>query len=303
MRILVAGATGAIGKPLIDYLIEYGHEVYGTTHSEERSKTLAAAGAKPLFLDVLNRDAVNSAMEKIRPDVVIDMLTSLPKTYTPESMRKASEMDSKIRLEGGGHFLSAAETYGVKRYIAQSAAFWYAPGPGLADESCFFAYNASPGIASGCHVYSEIERRVLQSNKIEGVAVRFGFFYGPGTWFHPDGDMGEQVRKQQFPIIGKGQGIWNFVHIQDAAKAAAAAVYAAPGAYNVVNARPAMMREWLPAFARYLGAPHPHHITEEEGLAQFGADSVYYATNLRGASYSKARSEFNFEPRSFEWML
>jgi nucleoside-diphosphate-sugar epimerase len=218
-------------------------------------------------------------------------------------MQKAAPMDAKIRLEGGGNLRSAAEAAGVKRYIVQSSAFWYAPGAGLADESTPFAFNASPGISAGTHVYADIERRVLQSSKIDGIAVRFGFFYGPGTWFHPDGDVADQIRKQQFPVIGHGQGVWNFVHIQDAAKATAAAIYAAPGAYNVVNARPAMQKEWLPAFARYLGAPHPLHLSEEEGEAKFGADTVYYATKLRGASYAKARNEFNFEPRTFEWML
>jgi 2-alkyl-3-oxoalkanoate reductase len=303
MKVLVAGATGAIGKPLIDCLIQTGQDTYGITHSENRASILAAAGAKPLVLNVLDREAVFATVAKIRPDVVIDMLTALPKEYTSEAMRGAAETDVKLRLEGGGYLLAAAEAAGVRRYIVQSSAFWYAPGPDLADEYEPFASEATPAIAAGTRVYAEIEKRVLQSNKLEGVALRFGFFYGPGTWYHPDGNMGEQVRKHQVPIIGLGQGVWNWIHIEDAAKAAADAVYTHPGAYNITNNRPSMLNEWLPAFARYLGAPHPAHISEEEGLKLFGPDQVYYATKLRGASNQKIKTENNFTPRSFEWLL
>lgn len=301
MKILIAGASGAIGQPLIDLLVQEGHEVHGVTQSKEKALLIAGKGARPLILNVLERDAVFSSMATIKPDVVIDMLTHLPKEYTPESMQKAAEMDAKIRREGGAYLQAAAEEYGVKRYISQSGGYWYAPGMGLADESTPFAFEATPGIASGTRLYSEIEQRVLESEKIEGVALRFGFFYGPGTWFHPQGDVAKQIHKKEFPIIGKGEGVWNFVHIEDAAKAVRSAVYSSPGAYNVVNDHPSQMREWLPLFARYLGAEHPLWITEEEGLKQRGADAVYYATKLRGASNAKAKREFNFQPRNFEW--
>lgn len=303
MRVLVAGATGAIGKPLIESLIQTGQDTYGITHSEERARALAATGAKPLVVNVLDRDAVFTAMTRVKPDVVIDMLTSLPKEYTPETMRKAAEGDVKLRLEGGGLLHAAAEAAGVRRYIVQSSAFWYAPGNDLADESDSFAFDAPSAIAAGTRMYAEIERRVLQSSKMEGVALRFGFFYGPETWFRPGGSVGDQVCKHQFPLIGLGQGIWNFIHIEDAAKAAAAAVYTHPGAYNIVNNHPSALKEWLPAFARYLGAPYPPSMTEEQGLSAFGPDFVYYQTKLRGASNAKAKKEYNFEPRTFEWLL
>jgi len=231
------------------------------------------------------------------------MLTHLPKEYTSESMRKAAEMDAKIRREGGGNLQAAAEANGVKRYIVQSSGFWYAPGVGLADEGTPFAFEATPGIASGARIYAELEQRVLQSDKIEGVALRFGFFYGPGTWFHPQGNVAEQIHLRQFPVIGKGEGVWNFVHIDDAAKAVASAVYSFPGAYNIVNDHPSQMREWVPAFARFLRTEQPLWITEEEGLNQKGADAVYYATKLRGASNEKAKRVLHFQPRTFEWFV
>lgn len=303
MRVFIAGASGVIGQPLVDLLVEEGHEVYGMTQSKDRALVMAAKGAKPILLNVLEREAVLAAVRAMKPDVVIDMLTRLPKEYTPESMRQAAGLDAKIRIEGGAHLQEAAEACGTQRYIVQSSGFWYAPGAGLAEEDASFAFEASPGIASGTRLYADIEQRVLESEKIEGVALRFGFFYGPGTWFHPDGNVAEQIRKKQFPLIGRGEGIWNFVHIEDAARAVKSAIYSSPGAYNVVNNHPAAMRDWLPAFAHYIGAEHPLSITEEEGLKERGADAVYYATKLRGASNAKAKREFNFQPRTFEWFL
>jgi 2-alkyl-3-oxoalkanoate reductase len=302
MKILIAGASGAIGQPLIDLLAFYRHDVYGITQSKEHVQILESKGAKPLILNVLERESVFAAIGNIRPDVVIDMLTRLPKEYTPEAMRKSAEMNAKIRLEGGSNLQTAAEMYGATRYIAQSSAFWYAPGLGLADEHIPFAFEASPGIASGTRVYAEIEKRVLQSKKIAGVALRFGFFYGPGTWFYPGGSVAEQICKQKLPIIGKGQGVWNFVHIEDAARAIVSALQCTTGVYNIVNDYPSEMRCWLPAFANYLGAQPPPNITEEEGIRTRGADAVYYATKLRGASNTKAKKELHFLPRQLEWL-
>ena len=301
MKILIAGATGAVGQPLVDHLIYYGHEVYGLTKSVVKATNLAARGAKALLVDVLDPDATKRAFSQVQPQIVIDMLTSLPQTYTPESMKRAAEGDARLRKEGGEHLMQAAIETQAERYIVQSSAFWYAPGEGLADEDEPFALEASPGIAAGCKLYSEIEQRVLQTDAIQGIALRFGFFYGQRTWFNPDGDVASQVRNKQFPIIGKGEGIWNFVHVEDAALAAASALYCPPGAYNIVNSRPSSMHDWLPAFARTIRAPYPPQITEEEAAKTRGPDAVYYATKLRGATHAKAQKLLNFSPRPFDW--
>lgn len=303
MKILIAGASGAIGQPLVNLLMSDGQTVYGITHSKERAHRIAEKGAQPLILNVLDREAVFSNIATIRPDIVIDMLTSLPKEYTPESMRKSAEMDAKLRREGGNYLQTAAEMSGAKRYIVQSSGFWYGPGHGLAEEKDPFAFQATPNIVLGSRLYEEIEKRVLESSKIEGIALRFGFFYGPGTWYHPGGNVADQIHRQQFPMIGSGQGVWSFVHIEDAAKAIVSAILCPPGAYNIVNDHPSKMHDWLPAFARYLSAPPPPQITEQEGLKLRGADAVYYATKLRGASNAKAKRAFNFDPRPFEWLL
>jgi nucleoside-diphosphate-sugar epimerase len=190
----------------------------------------------------------------------------------------------------------------VRRYVLQSGGFWYAPGDGLADESVPFAFEASPAVAAGARRYAELEATATGTPGIEFVALRYGFFYGPGTWYRRDGDMGEQAREQRVPVIGGGQGVWSWVHIEDAAAATAAALECRPGAYNVVDADPTPQRVWLPAFARAVGAPAPPQITEEEALAAFGPDTVYYATRLRGASNEKAKRALNFQPRPLEWL-
>lgn len=302
MKILIAGATGAIGRPLLNLLAGSTHDIYGITQSQEKARQLVEQKAKPVLLNVLDRDAVFNTIEGIRPDIVINMLTSLPKEYTPEAMRKAAEMDARIRLEGGGYLQAAAEAFGSRRYITQSIGFWYEPGEGLADENTSLAFQATPGIAAGTRVCAEIENRLLQSKQIEGVVLRFGMFYGPGTWYHATGNVGEQVRRQQFPIIGEGEGVWSFVHIEDAASALMSAIQGASGIYNIVDDQPTTMRDWLPAFARNLGAPQPLKITEEQGKARLGPDLVYYATKFRGTSNTKAKSALQFHPRVLEWL-
>ena len=190
----------------------------------------------------------------------------------------------------------------MRRYLLQGAAFWYAPGAGLADESERFAFDASPAVAAGTRRYAELEAAASRTPGIELVSLRYGFFYGPGTWYSRDGDMGEQTRQQRVPVISNGRGVWSWVHIDDAAAATAAALECPPGAYNIVDGDPTPQNSWLPAFARAVGAPEPPHMTEQETLEAFGPDTVYYATRLRGASNKKARRELNFEPRPLEWL-
>jgi nucleoside-diphosphate-sugar epimerase len=243
-----------------------------------------------------------SAATRFAPDAVINELTSLPRHYTPAEMKAAAGRDSRVRREGNVNLLAGMRESGVRRYVLQSSGFWYVPGPGLADESSPLAVDASPGVAAGARAYVELESTAFRASEIDCVAMRYGFFYGPGTWYTNAGDMGEQVRRQQVPIIGAGQGVASFVHIEDAASATVTALECAPGADNIVDDHPSQQRVWLPAFARACGAPEPLQITEQEALATSGADSVYYATRLRGASNEKARHELNFRPRPLEWL-
>jgi nucleoside-diphosphate-sugar epimerase len=304
MKILIVGGTGAIGRPLIAELQLNGHDVVALTRSAEKAQALLEQGIEPAIADVFDADAVNVAVRRAKPEVVIEQLTALPRTYTGESMRAAAPFNRRIRLEGGANVLAAAQAAGVRRYLRQSIAFWDAPGQELADEETPLASDASPAVAADIRVVSEIERRLLEAPDIERIALRYGFFYGPGTWFHPDGDVARQVREQQFPIIGSGDGVWSWLHIDDAASATArAAEQGSPGIYQVVNDQPLAVRQWLPAFAEWLNAPPPQRVSVEDALTAWGEDAVYYGTRLRGASNAKDKHELDFQPRPLEWMV
>ena len=300
MRLMIAGATGAIGRPLIRCLRKRSHAVFALARSPESARAVAASGAEPVIADALDGAAVKAALVQVRPEAVINELTSLPRHYTAAEMAAAAERDHKVRTEGNANLLAALRDVGVRRYLLQSSGFWYAPGEGLADEGEPFAYAASPAVAAGSRRYAELERTAATAG-IDFVALRYGFFYGPSTWFNADGDIGDQVRRRQVPVIGEGQGVWNWVHIEDAAAATAAALDRAPGAYNLVDNDPIPQHRWLPAFASAVGAPPPPRISEAEALATLGPDTVYYATRLRGAANSKAKRELNFRPRPLEW--
>ena len=302
MRILLAGATGAIGRPLINCLKEAGHTVFGLARSPQSARIVVETGAEAVTGDALNAASVRAAIERVRPQAIINELTSLPRHYTPAEMKAAAERDRKVRTVGNVNLLATLHDVGVRRYLLQSTAFWYAPGPGLADESAPFAFDASPGIATGSGTYAELESLALHRTDVECVALRYGFFYGPGTWYTSEGDMGDQVRRQQVPVIGSGQGVWSFVHIEDAATATLAALKCAPGAYNVVDSDPTPQRVWLPAFARAARASEPPQVTEQQALLTLGPDAVYYAMGLRGASNEKAKRALNFRPRPLEWL-
>jgi nucleoside-diphosphate-sugar epimerase len=302
MKVLVAGATGAIGRPLIRRLKESGHSVFGLARSSDSASTLVETGAEVITADALDAASIKAAIQQLRPDAVINELTSLPKHYTADEMKVAAERDRTVRTQGNINLLSAMRDVGVRRYIIQSSGFWYAPGAGLATEAEPFAVDASPAVAASARTYVELESTAVQTPGIECVGLRYGFFYGPGTWYTSAGDMGDQARQRHLPIVGKGEGVSNFIHIEDAAAATVAALRSAPGAYNIVDDNPSEQREWLPAFARACGAPDPPQITEEQALATSGADSVYYATRLRGASNAKAKRELNFHPRLLEWL-
>ena len=172
---------------------------------------------------------MKAAVGRLRPDAVINELTSLPRHYTPAEMKAAAERDRKVRVQGNINLLAALRDAGVRRYLLQSSGFWYAPGAGLADESVPFISSAPPGVEASAGTYLELEARALATPEIEFVALRYGFFYGPGTWYTREGDIGDQVRQQQLPIIGEGQGVYSFVHIDDAAAATAAALQCPPG--------------------------------------------------------------------------
>jgi nucleoside-diphosphate-sugar epimerase len=273
MRIFVAGASGAIGRPLVAELVRRGHEVTGMTRSESGTRDLASLGAAVARVIALDAGAVEQALRAARAEVIIDELTSLPKD--PSEMAAAAPEDRKLRIEGGGNLHRAAMACGVRRYIQQTSGFFLEPSTGLADESAGLAVNASPRVAASARAYAELEARVLNSAKMKGVALRYGFFYGPGTWYHTNGACADQVRSQEFPIIGDGGAVWSWIHIEDAVVATVDALTVPPGVYHIVDDDPSPVAVWLQEFARFVGAPPPPRITQEQARASVGGDAVY----------------------------
>ena len=301
MRVFVAGASGAIGEPLIAELIRQGHSVVGMTTSQARAKNLEHQGAEAAIVDAFDATAVEDALRRSKAEAVIDELTSLPKEQS--DMPKYAAGDRKLRLEGGGNLFRAAIASGVRRYVQQSSGFFLKAAKGmLADESSPLDVNASPAVAASARTYTELEARLFSSNAIEGIALRYGFFYGPKTWYHPGEAAANMVMRQQVPVVGKGEGVSSFVHIDDAAVGTVKALTAEPGVYNLVDDDPSPQAVWLPAFAKFVGAPAPPRMSEAEVKAIAGEDAVYYATRLSGASNAKAKRVLGWEPRRLEWL-
>jgi nucleoside-diphosphate-sugar epimerase len=300
MRVFVAGATGAIGQPLIAELVRQGHMVTGMTRSAARARNLVELGATVVEASALDAVAVERALRESGAEVVIDELTSLPKD--PKDFPAAGPIDRRLRLEGGGNLFRAARANGVWRYIQQASGFFLKASNGLATESDGLMLDASPGVAASARSYAELEERLRSGVEMEGVALRYGFFYGPKTWYNPDGAVADQVRRQGQAVIGKGAGVWSWIHIDDAALATVAALTLPAGIYNIVDDDPSPVGRWLPEFARWVGAPPPPQLTEEEALKAAGEEAVFYGTRLHGASNKKAKEAFNFKPRRLEWL-
>jgi nucleoside-diphosphate-sugar epimerase len=300
MKVVVAGASGAIGCPLIDRLTRDRHEVTGLVRSPDGADRLRRLGVEPVQVDVFDRSMVQAALKRVDPAVVIDQLTSLP--ASPADLSKALPADRRLRIDGGGNLFAAAEELGVPRYIQQSSGFYLAAPDGLADESAPLRIDAPGHIRASSTMYAELESRVLNSPRLGGIVLRYGFFYGPGTWYWIDGSVAGQVERQEAPVIGGGTGVWSFVHIEDAAVATVAALDAEPGIYNVVDDQPESVGRWLPAFARWIGAPEPARVSAEDAIEWAGIEGVYSHTRLTGASNRKAKATLAFSPQPLIWM-
>lgn len=300
MKIFVAGATGALGLPLVRALCTLGHQVVGMTRSGQGEDRLRELGAGVSTADAFDPEAVRDAIAAVAPDVVIDQLTALP--ASPADIIKSMPIDTRLHKEGGANLLAAAEELGVSRYIMQSRGFFLeAPSGQLADETAGFRVDAPGPVGEGTRVMAAYENSVLASTKLDGVVLRYGFFYGPGTWYRPDGAVAEQVRKGEATIIGEGPAVWSFVHIDDAVAATVAALSAERGTYNVVDDNPLPVSLWMPAFARWVGAAEPPRISVEDALAAAGEEAVYYHLKLTGASNAGAKAKLGFKPRRLLW--
>lgn len=301
MKVLVAGASGAIGRPLLPRLVAAGHEVIGTTRRPSRADELRAAGATPVVCDLLEAGQAHALVAEQTPDVVIDQLTSLPKDF--DLRRKdAYDANDRIRREGSGALIAAAAALGVQRYVLQSIAFLYAPEGGPVKDEQDPAWDDAPApFARSVAVMRANERAVLAA-PFTGLVLRYGFFYGPGTFYAHDGVITRQILARRYPLVGDAGGMLSLVHVADAAAATAAAVERGPaGIYNVVDDDPAPVREWLPLVAQILGAKPPRRAPAWLARLLAGPYAVAASTELRGASNAKAKRDLGWRPLLPSW--
>jgi nucleoside-diphosphate-sugar epimerase len=302
MKVFVAGATGAIGKQLLPRLVAAGHEVHGMTRSESKRTMVEKMGAVPVVADALDRDAVAEAVARVQPEVLVHQLTAIG-TLDTRHFDRAFAVTNRLRTEGTDHLLAAGKAVGVRRFVAQSNLAMYArTGSTLKSEDDPFDSSPAAGMQQTVAALRYLEKAVLGATWTEGIVLRYGTFYGPGTSIAPDGEVAELLRKRKFPLVGDGGGVWSFIHIADAADATVAAIeHGSRGVYNVVDDDPAPVAEWLPALAERLGAKKPMHVPRIVGRVFAGEAGAMMMTEVRGASNAKAKRELQWRPAHPTW--
>jgi nucleoside-diphosphate-sugar epimerase len=305
MKVLVAGATGAMGKQLLPRLAADGHEVVGITRSEAKLDLLHELGATGVVADVLDPDQVARAVAETEPEVIIHQLTALNRPFDVRHFDRTFEETNRLRTEATDHLLAAGRAAGVKRFIAQSYAGWpfARTGGPVKSEDDPLDPSIPDGMRQSFDAIRYLERAVTSAGWTEGIVLRYGGFYGPGTSLSREGgEQVKQIRERKFPVVGDGGGIWSFVHIEDAADATAAAVTRGrPGIYNIVDDDPAPVAEWLPAAASAVGAKPPRHVPRWLGRLVAGEVGVVIMTDVRGASNEKAKRELGWAPGHPSW--
>jgi 2-alkyl-3-oxoalkanoate reductase len=308
MKVFVAGASGALGKQLVPELVEQGHEVTGMTRTQAKQDLVREMGARPAVADGLDPEAVAQAVAEAEPDVVVHQLTAINPGKLGRSIDKLFTLTNRLRTEGTDHLLAAARAAGAKRFIAQSFAGWpfeRIGGPVKTEED---PLQSSPPktVSETLGAIKYLEETVTGADGIEGLALRYGGFYGPGTslGINPDGEQIVMIRKRRLPMIGDGGGIWSLVHIQDAASATAAAVERGePGVYNVVDDEQAPAGVVITELAKVIGVKEPRRIPRWLGRLIAGEGNEIMMTEVRGASNAKAKRELGWQLRFPSWRL
>jgi 2-alkyl-3-oxoalkanoate reductase len=306
MRVFVAGATGALGKQLVPMLVKGGHEVTGMTRSPSKQDQIRQMGARPVVADALDPEAVAQVVAAAEPECVIHELTAIDTAAFSRSIDKMFAVTNRLRSEGTDHLLAASRAVRVRRFIAQSFAGWPYERTGGPIKSEDEPLQSSPPktVSETLRAIRHVEETVTMADGIEGIALRYGGFYGPGTsiCLDPVGEQVEMLRKRRLPVIGNGAGIWSLVHIGDAASATAKAVERGePGLYNVVDDEPIRVSVLLPELAKAVGAKPPRHLPKWVGRLVAGEGNTIMMTEVRGASNARAKREFGWELRYPSW--
>ncbi len=304
MRVFVAGATGAIGQQLVPRLVAAGHEVVGMTRRESKRALLRELGATPVVADALDPDQVAEAVARAKPDVIVHQLTAIG-AVDLRHFDRAFARTNRLRTEGTDYLLSAGQAVGVRRFVAQGiggyGAYARTGGPVKSEEDPLDPTPARE-MRGTLAAIRHLEEAVLGAPWTEGIVLRYGVFYGPGTSLAPGEEQFELVRRRKFPLVGDAGGVWSFIHVADAAEATVAAVERGHrGIYNVVDDDPAPVAEWLPALAQTLGAKKPLRVPRFVGQLFAGEAGVVMMTEIRGASNAKAKRELGWRPAHPSW--
>lgn len=289
MRVFVAGGTGAIGRRLVPLLADRGHAVTATTRAQAKAALLAELGAEPAVVDALDGDAMRAAVVAARPEIVVHELTALSGDLNWRKFDETFAATNELRTRGTDILLDAARAAGARRLVAQS----------------YFAITMDappPSVRPTVDAMRHVERAVLSAPDLDGVVLRYGGFYGPGTSLGADGSQVEMVRKRFFPIVGDGSGVMSFVHVDDAAAATLAAVESdVTGVLDVVDDEPAPTAEWLPYLAEAVGAPPPRRLPVWLARLVAGDAAVAMTTQVRGSSNAEAKRALGWQLRWPTW--
>jgi 2-alkyl-3-oxoalkanoate reductase len=301
MRVFVAGAAGAVGSRLLPILTGQGHQVIATTRTASKAGRLAELGAEPVVLDGLDAMAVGEAVAHAEPDAIVHQMTALAGSTSLRRFDREFAVTNQLRTQGTDHLLAAAAAVGtVRRFVAQSFTGWTNTRSGGPVKTESDPLDPDPPAAQRQTLAGirYLENAVTGSPVVEGIALRYGGFYGPGASVQ----LVDLVRRRRLPIIGDGAGVWSFIHIDDVAAATAAALdHGSPGVYNIVDDEPAAVAEWLPYLASAVGAARPMRIPAWAGLLAAGEVAVSMMTRIRGASNAKARRELGWTPQWPTW--
>ncbi len=306
MKVFVAGATGAIGRELIPLLVACGHEVVGTTRSPEKTSAVRAMGAEPVVMDALHPEAVQNAVTRAKPEAVVHQATALTGVFSLKHFSRTFEQTNRLRTLGTDNLVVAARAAGARRIVAQGFAGWpYASGgQALRTEEDPFEPSPPEEMRSTVQALQHLETSVFGAEDLEGIVLRYGGFYGPGTSLGEGEAMIEGVRKRRLPVVGDGAGVTSFLHIEDAATATVAALErGAPGVYNVVDDEPAPSSLWIPELAKAVGAKPPRHVPVWLAKPLIGDAGVWLMTKAPGASNTKAKAELGWTLRFASWRI
>jgi nucleoside-diphosphate-sugar epimerase len=305
VKIFVAGATGVVGRRLLPLLTSAGHDVVGMSRSADRAAGLERYGVRGVVGDVLDPGSLRDLLDDVRPEIVVHQVTDIPKALEPGKTEEQFAANVLVRTTGTRNLVQAARAAGTRRIIAQSYAHVYAPIGGwikIESDELDTGDHVPEGRRRNVDGVITLERAVLTTPGIEGVALRYGALYGPGTSYDLDGgSLAELVRARQYPLVGGGTGWTSFLHVDDAAAATVLALDGPAGVYNITDDRPAPASEWLPYYASVLGALPPRHVPALAIRALGREHFAFRATRQRAADNRKARARLGYTPIYRTW--